>query len=755
MLRYIYLILLVLVLPFSAYSGEQIIHIDIEGNKIVSKATIIAKIKVRAGQAYNENIINKDVKNLNATGFFETVEVEKDDAPGGLKIIFKVKEKPVLKKIVIKGAKFIRSKQILESTDLKEGGFVDEYSLKQAAKKIKDLYVIKGFSQAKVDFELSKARDKNEAEVKFLINENRILKVRQVTVEGNQSMSSRRIIRLMKTRKAWLFNRGIFKEDVIADDIKRVTDFYKLEGFSDVRVNIDPEYKAKGVYLAVKIVEGRRYYIGQIKINGNKEVSLEDVLAVMQLKTGSIFSEQVVYQESSQIREVYIDRGYIFSRVEPFSFFNPETEKVEVTYEITENDIAYVEDITIKGNIKTKDKVIRRELKIYPGDRFDGKKIRRSKEKLENLGFFEEVRFGTEPGSKDNYVDLVTEVKEAKTGYLSFGGGYSSIDEFIGFVELRQRNFDYRNFSTFTGAGQDLSLMFSIGTLTDRYQLSFTNPWIFDTPVYFGFDAYRKGHKRDDEVGYGYEQTVTGGALRLGRRLTERWDGMVGYRLDNVDISDVTDDSTSELKSETGSTNLSSGEVRLNFDSRDNVFATLKGILFNNTFQLTGGPFAGDRDFTKYITRLSFYVPAINKSVVELRLRAGFADPFSDTTKVPIYERFFAGGSGSIRGYPERKVGPIDSGTDDPIGGESMFIGNIEYTYPLADFLKAATFFDSGEVWKTNSDFLGGDLKRSIGLGLRVKTPIGPVSIDYGWPLDEIPGEEKEGRFHFNVSRAF
>jgi outer membrane protein insertion porin family len=230
---------------------------------------------------------------------------------------------------------------------------------------------------------------------------------------------------------------------------------------------------------------------------------------------------------------------------------------------------------------------------------------------------------------------------------------------------------------------------------------------------------------------------------------------MVGYRLDNVDISDVTDDSTSELKSETGSTNLSSGEVRLNFDSRDNVFATLKGILFNNTFQLTGGPFAGDRDFTKYITRLSFYVPAINKSVVELRLRAGFADPFSDTTKVPIYERFFAGGSGSIRGYPERKVGPIDSGTDDPIGGESMFIGNIEYTYPLADFLKAATFFDSGEVWKTNSDFLGGDLKRSIGLGLRVKTPIGPVSIDYGWPLDEIPGEEKEGRFHFNVSRAF
>lgn len=740
-----------------AYPQDSIFRIDIEGNEIVSDATIISKIKIRAGQPYNENVINEDVKNLYATGFFETVEAEKKDASEGALLLFKVKEKPVLKKLTIEGMHFIRKKKIEDSIDVKEGGFVDEFKVKEAVRKIKDLYNTKGFSQTEVTYKIDPVADKNEVFVELSIDEKGILKVRGVKVSGNKTIKARRIIKLMKTRKAWLFNRGVFKEEVMEDDIRRITDFYKLEGFNDVAVDIDVQKRPKGVYLTVNIDEGQRYYAGKITLEGVKEVPEKAVLSAIDLKEGDVYSEQVVYNNSLGIREVYVDKGYIFSQVDPFSLLNPDTGKIDITYKIVENNVAYIEDISIKGNNKTKDKVIRRELKVYPGEKFDGKKIRKSKEKLENLGFFEEIRFGTEPGSEPDNVDLVVDVKEAKTGYFSFGGGYSSIDEFIGFVEIRQRNFDYKNFSNFTGAGQDLSVLLSMGTSTKRYQLSFTNPWIFDKPVSFGFDAYRKGHDQDEDVGYGYQEDIKGGVLRLARDFDDYWKGGVAYRFENVEISDVVDDASQALHEEEGSSDLSSGETHLTYDSRDNVFNPLKGIYVKNIFQVFGGPFCGDKDFIKYIGRASFYFPLAKKSVVELRLRGGFGQEFGDTDKIPIYERFFAGGASTVRGYRERKVGPIDKTSEDPIGGNKMLVGNIEYTYPLADFLKAATFFDIGKVWGGESDSIEeNDFMSSVGLGFRVNTPIGPVSVDYGWPLDKEPGEEgKEGRFHFNVSRSF
>ena len=741
----------------TAYPKDSVFRIDIEGNAIVSDATIVSKIKIRAGQPCNENIINEDVKNLYATGFFETVEAEKKDASEGVVILFKVREKPVLKKIIIEGMRFIRKGNIEEAIDIKEGSFVDEVKIKEAVRKIKDLYNAKGFSQAEVTYKISFVDDGNEVEVRLAVNEKGVLKVRGVKVLGNKIISASRIIKLMKTKKAWLFNRGVFKKEVLEDDIKRISDFYKLEGFSDALVDIDVEYLAKGVYLSVNVIEGQRYYVGKITVEGVEEIPSYVVFLAMELKQGSIYSEQAVYVDSSRIREVYVDRGYIFSQIEPLSLLNPTTGAIDIAYRVVENDIAYIEDISIKGNVKTKDKVIRRELRVYPGERFDGKKIRKSKERLDNLGFFEEIRFGTEPGSKANDVDLVVDVKEAKTGYFSFGGGYSSIDQFMGFVEIRQRNFDYRNFSTFTGAGQDLSVILSMGTLTKRYQLSFTNPWIFDKPVSFGFDGYRRGHSQDDNVGYAYEEDVKGGLLRLGREFDDYWKGGLAYRFENVTISDVVSGASQALYDEEGSADLSSGEAQLSYDSRDNVFNPLKGIYVSNIFQIFGGPFAGDKDFIKCFSRVSFYTPMPNESVVEIRLRGGIASEFGDTSKIPIYERFFAGGASTVRGYQERKVGPIDKSTEDPVGGNRMLIGNIEYTYPLADFLKAATFFDIGKVWGgETSDVDESGFMFSVGLGFRVNTPIGPVSVDYGWPLKTEPGEdEQEGRFHFNVSRSF
>jgi outer membrane protein insertion porin family len=753
-----FLFITLLAISLAGYAQETVSQIKIEGNNLISDAKIVSEIKTKAGQAFNKNTINQDVKNLYQTGFFQEVSTESKESPEGVVIVFKVEEKPVIEELSVEGQRYIRKKQILDQIELKEGSFVDEYRIKQAIKKIEDLYSQKGFTQAEINYQLIPTEAK-KANLKITIAEKGIIKVRVVEIKGNKNFSDNQIKKLMKTRKAWLFNKGVFKKEEFEDDLKRIKGFYQHKGYTDVEVGSEVDYRKKGVYITIKVDEGKRYYIGQIEIKGNQEIDKGEILEVLTISAGSIFSRQAVYQGSSQIRQLYVDRGYIFAQAEPVSVLNSETGKIDITYQISESHVAYLEDIQIKGNEKTKDQVIRRELKVYPGEKFDGKKMQESKQNLENLGFFEDIRFRTEPGSEENKVDLVVDVSEAKTGYFSFGGGYSSIDEFIGFVELRQRNFDYQNWETFTGAGQDLTLKASLGTLTSRYQLSFTNPWIFDKPLSFGFDIYKKGHDKDDDVGYAYSEDITGGALRLGKEFSDEISGRVLYRFDNVDIGD-TEDASTAIQKEDGSNNLSSIEVTLAYDTRDNVFSPRKGMYFSNTLQLTGSFLGGDKDFTKYHSRLSLYFPAVNESVVETRFKVGFADPFSGTDNVPIYERFFAGGASTIRGYHERKVGPIDS-NDDPLGGEALFVANIEYTYPLADFLKVATFYDIGNVWAKNSDFFQTEddreaLYSSVGLGLRVKTPIGPVSVDYGWPLDKEPGEDgKEGRFHFNVSRDF
>ncbi|UCG34984.1 MAG: outer membrane protein assembly factor BamA [Candidatus Omnitrophota bacterium] len=746
----------ILFLPV-VWAREIVSRIEIEGNNIVSDATIVSKLKVRAGQPFRENVINEDVKNLYATGFFDTVEVSKEKVANEIIVVFTVKEKPVLKKLSFEGYRSIHRRKLLDAVDIKEGSFVDEYKLKEVSRKIKDLYQQKGFSQAQIDYELKIDERRNEAEVKFVIDERRVIKVRGVIVQGNITFSDEKIIRLMKTKKAWLLNRGLFKEDVLRDDVKRIRDFYLRQGFSDVEVKTDTRRRPEGVYVTILIDEGQRYYAGEITIEGNKEVPLSEIEAVLKMRPGLVFSENAVYEDYSRIREIYVNKGYIFSRVEPFSYFNTKTKRVDLTYRVSENQIAYVERIDVKGNVKTRDNVIRRELRAYPGERFNGEKIHKSKERLENLGFFEEIRFGTEAGTTPEQIDLIVDVKEAKTGYLSFGGGYSSVDEFVGFVELRQRNFDYRNWSTFTGAGQDLNLQASFGTLTDRYQLSFTNPWIFDRPISFGFDGYKRTHAREGDVGYAFEEDIRGGAIRLGTAFNDNFSAGLGFRFEQVEISDVDQNATQALKDEAGTNDLIGPEVNLRFDTRDNVFVPSTGIYVINSVEFKGDPFGGDKDFVKESARVSKYFPLMHDSVLEFRVRVGYADPFSGTNEIPIYERFFAGGSSTIRGYHERKVGPIDPATEDPLGGEAMFVGNVEYTYPLVEnFLKMATFFDTGNVWEKNNDFMSGDLKSSVGIGLRVKTPIGPVSVDYGWPLDLEPGEEeKEGRFHFNISRGF
>ncbi|OGX16316.1 MAG: outer membrane protein assembly factor BamA [Omnitrophica WOR_2 bacterium RBG_13_41_10] len=736
--------------------------IEIKNNKFISSNTIISKMKSKVGSPYQENVASDDLKRLYLLGYFSDIKIDTQSHKGGIKIIVSVVERPVIEKISFSGIKRItmREEKLKELLKSKETQYLDYPNLSEDVETLRKMYEKMGYNMAKVQYEVSVNKETNKVKVEFKVAENKKSTIRKIVIEGNKTFTDRRILKLIKTKRAWLFNAGVLKDDVFGEDLERLKAFYRKEGFADVEVDyrIETQSPTRFIFITINIKEGKRYLVGNVTIQGNKNISSKEVLAKLEAATpGKIFSQEAMRQDVSGIQGLYFDKGYIFVQVEEAHSLNTYTGRTDITYNITENEIAYVNKIKIAGNVKTKDLVIRRELKIRPGDRFDGEKLRRSKERLQNLGFFEDIGYDTEDTELANKKDLVVDVKEAKTGAFSFGAGFSTVDQFIGFVEVEQKNFDWRNFPYFTGAGQHLRLRATIGSISNAFDLSFTEPWVFDYPITFGFDAYKREHKRDTDVGYGYDEKVLGGDLRLGKEISEYVRLDLTYRLDNIEISNISDTASNDLKKEYGKNTISSLEFALSYDSRDNVFNPRKGNVLAGSIACAGGPFAGDKDYVKFFGRASHYVPLGRNSVLEFRGRVGAAEPFSDSKELPIYERFFAGGADTVRGYEERMIGPVDPASNDPLGGNSMLIGNIEYTYPLFDFLKVAAFADAGNVWSKLDDMGKGTIKKSIGFGFRIKTPIGPIMLDYGIPLDKVSGEDKRGpgRFHFSVSHGF
>ena len=757
----------------AAPSAKNVTAIEVKGNKSISTNVIVSKMKTRIGSPYQENIISDDLKRLYLLGFFSDIKIDTEAYKDGLKVVLNVVERPIIDKISFTGINRITMKEdkLKQQLKSKETQYLDYPSLSEDVRTLKKMYEKIGYSQADVTYKVELKPETNKAVISFDVVEGQKVRIKDIIVQGNKSFSSGRILKLLKIKRAWFFNAGILKEDVLKEDMERVKSFYQREGFTDVAVEyeVNPDaQKAYLLYVTIKVTEGKKYLVGSVVIQGNKDIAEKAILSrLSECVPGKVFSADAMKKDVTSIQGLYFDRGYISAQVQESTIVNPDTGRVDITYSIIENQIVYVDKIKVRGNIKTRDVVIRREMRLHPGDRFDGEKLRRSKERLTNLGFFEEVSYDTEDTPEPDKKNLVVDVKESKTGAFSFGGGYSTVDQFVGFVEVEQKNFDWRNWPYFTGAGQNLKVRASIGSSSNGFELSFTDPWMFDYPVSFGFDLYRRTHDRDTDSGYGYDEKVTGGDIRLGKEISEYLRGDIMYRLDEVDLSNPSDTGDSDLDEEMGTNLISTISPSLTYDSRDNVFDTRKGNLFTAAFDFAGGPLGGDKNFTKFFARASHYFPMPRGAVLEVRGRIGLAEPYGDTEKIPIYERFFAGGAYTIRGYEERKVGPVSKNDHDPIGGASMVVGNVEYTYPLFSFLKVAAFYDVGNVWEKIGDMFSnknangiensGGLKSSVGLGLRIKTPIGPIMLDYGIPFDKEPGEsdKKSGQFHFSASHGF
>jgi outer membrane protein insertion porin family len=748
---------------WAAYEGERIVEVGVSGTRTVAKETILSKAQSKAGAPYQDAVVSEDIRRLFALGYFTDVRADVERLPDGLRLVFVVQEKPVIESVQVEGNRFLRRARVVELFAVSKGQLYDPRKIKEGIDLVKAEYARKGFSQCEVLSRVGVDEAANAATVYLVVDEGPRMRIRQILVQGNQAFPDKRIRKVLKTkRKRWFFS-GVYNEQVVEEDVERLKGFYRKHGYQDVQVD-EQTYRdpsGRGLYVHFTITEGLQHRIGRVAITGAVLFPEREIRQTITLKPGAVYSAEALQEDLRLIKQYYGDRGYIHADVTPDPQLDQEAKRVNLTYHITEHELVYVNRIDVEGNLRTKDVVVRRELRVYPGDAFNGAKIRKSLERLYNLGYFEEVDVATEPTASPEREDLVVRVKEAKTGSFSFGGGFSSVDRLVGLIELEQRNFDWRNVPSFTGAGQDLRLRAEVGTVRRNFDLSFTEPWIFGRPVSFGIDAFNRTRLRSRDLGLAFEEEQRGAGVRLGK---EFWDALTvttSYQLFRTEISDVVEEASADLKAEQGRNTVSVGGVSVSWDRRDQRFDPTKGYFLFISSDLAGGIFGADKDFVRLQGGASAYLPHLDRLVFESRLRAGLVDAYGDSSEVPIFERFFGGGSGTIRGFKERRVGPRDPTSNDPIGGEAMLTGTLEEVLTIIEdergkpIIRGSAFLDVGNVWRRVDEF-GESFKAGAGVGARVNTPIGPLRLDLGFPVSDVEeGEKREPRFHFNISRSF
>jgi len=737
-------------------STQEVPHviskIEVRGNQIINTGTIVNKLKSKEGGVLVQETINGDIKRLYSTGFFQDIKVEVLEEQKGFRLIVVVDEKPIVKQVIIEGAKIFKTEKLRKDINLVEGQILDPKVVKEGVVAIKKKYVDKGFKFVEVRSETKVSEETKEATVYILINEGQKYKIKDIRLEGVQSFKYRKVRRLVKTKKKGLFSSGAFKEDKFKEDLERIKTFYQDNGFLDVRLSPEFNYeeREKQIIIVIRIEEGNRYLTGEVKIKGNLLFPQSEIWQSLVMLPGTTYSQKNLIDDVEAMRKYYFERGYIDARILPETHLNKKTGKVDIVYRITEGDLYFVDKVKIRGNTKTKDIVIRRELRLRPSDRFDGKKLDKSKERLQNLGYFEEVLYDTEPGSSPNKRDVVFRVKEKQTGELSFGAGISSIEQFIGFAEIAQRNFDLSNWPRFTGGGQSLSLKGRLGSLSRDFDFSFLEPYIFNKPISLGLDLFDTTHFKNNTD---FEEKRLGFSITLSKAFTDYVRSGFGYTLEQVKLDHISDDASTQVTKFAGKTLLSRVKWFISRDSRDNVFVPNKGSVLSFSPELVGSVLGGDEDFYILQASASKYFSFRKDHVIETKIRLGTADAFGSSDTVPIFDRFYAGGLGTVRGYNARRVGPKDRG--DAVGGQTLAVLNLEYTFPIISNFKGAVFVDVGEVDSDSYHIGFSDFALSTGPGIKMNTPIGPLILYYGLPFANRDEKNKNGRVEFSFSRGF
>ena len=757
----------------------QEIDVKFVGQTTLSKQRVLDNLATKAGAPFNDRLVEEDIKSLYATGQVSNARIFAEPAPGGLKVTVLLQGRSTVGEVQIEGAEAVPSRKIRKEISLKPGDPMNDERLNDDRQKIIKLYEDKNYTNVKVEAKSSELPDKR-IRVVYAINEGPKLTVGKITFTGNDSVFPKDLLKVMKTKTAnWLSfitKAGRLVPSQMDEDKEAIRTLYQNKGFSDMRVTdvqTLPLPNGKGVDLVISISEGPQYRVSKLSIEGASIVTPDELMRRLKMKSGSLYTPDGMGADMKAIRNFYGSRGYVDMVAQPQ--ITPEGKsQINLTYRIDEGVQSYVNLINIQGNTKTKDKVIRRELAVQPGGVFDTTLVDVSKTRLMNLNYFSKVDTAPVdtlvPGRKD--LDVI--VDEKKTGSFNFGAGFSSIDSLVGFAELQQSNFDLFNWPNFTGAGQRFRIRVQYGLQRQDATISLTEPWFMGYKVSVGGELYYHAATFLSPV---YSQSNLGGALQARKALTPFTALRGEYRLEDISIYNLTGNYGPQIASAGASSPYTKSAILLglDYDNRDSLFLTHKGVSVALSGVVAGGGLGGNvQDYginleVKKYTPLPWDMILLTKAAVGMMNPWGSGTPGTYNNAAPIFDELYLGGANDMRGFAFREVGPKDL-YGNPIGGNTSVYGTGEITFPIIPRLRGAFFSDWGFVNAgsfafnptsiTTPDGYGGTttsggLNGDVGIGARIDLPIGPIRIDWGYPVMYDSWNKSSGQFNFNVGYTF
>jgi outer membrane protein insertion porin family len=729
----------------------KIDRIDIVGNKKVEKEAILEKLGAKVGMTLDNYLLKKDLEKIYSMKYFESVEASQDLSNGLNVLTFKVKEKSIITKISFEGNDGLSDDDLKGQVKSKVFSILDTTTIKSDVQALLKFYEEKGYFLASVDFKEKKLNEEN-TELIFNIKEYDKVKVKKINFLGNVAFKDEEIKSILQTQEDTLFSfmsgTGNFKEINFQNDIERLKYFYRMKGYLQINIGtpeITVSEDKKWVFITMKLTEGPQFTVNKITFQGEVLFPESELQEKMTLKENETYSEESLRKDIQMLTEMYQDEGYAFANVIRNLNVVPGENKVNVEFSFEKGKIAYFGKIRIKGNPKSRDKVIRREITIKEGQKFNGTDLRQSKENVQRLGFYEpdSIVFNTvSPKDKEDVLDVEVSVKEKNTGQISLGAGYSTATGGFFQASVTQSNF--------RGLGQNLSFSLNIAKTSNTFSIDFTEPYFLDTKWTLGGGIFVS----QNDTSSSYSEKRKGGNIRVGYPIMSFTNLYMTYKLEDTKLKSV-DDPTIDPKIENGI--ASSVQASIIHDRRDDRSDPRKGYFLSYTTEYTG--LGGDKKWIKNEAEVRGYYPVVGDLIFRTRLYGGQLTQI-DNRVIPRTEKFTLGGSRNLRGYSYEDIGPHSRlpRTSDGVyesfntGGKFMSFGNFEFQHPLSREagLKWVLFFDAGHA----GDFENIRVYTDYGFGFRWFSPIGVLRFEFGYPLTgEFKG--KGTQFNFDIGQLF
>ena len=751
------------------------IAIELNGPDTIGKSFILQNLQIETGIPYKSNAIDKSITNLMATGAIDDVKVFFDpdnSTQNEVALVFKIFTKSRIEKVIFEGNDKISTTKLEKSIEVSTGELLDEAEIKADQRALEKLYLEKGFWNSQVDSKIISKKGERGAQVVFSIIENEKRKIKKIIFTGNQNISEKKLSKQMETA-AWRFwrfwsKRSRYRPAELEEDLNKLRSTYRDEGFLDViidknSVKIMPQGKSS-LDIVINIDEGKRSYFGEIKLVGNSVITTDELQGEMSIKKGEPYSPTLLAEERNLFRKKYGELGYLDARVVSIRKPNLQTGQIDLRFDITENNKFSVNSIQVRGNDKTKTTAIIRELALAPGETFDLLRMETSEARLKNTRFFETVNLDDEPiASQDPELqssrrNLVVNVEEGRTGHVSFGVGFSTLEKAMMFAEFRQGNFDimrWRSPYRLQGDGQKFRLRLKLGARSNEARLALEEPWFMNRRVAAGFELFRE--KSDYYSSY-YDEMRAGFEIYFRKRLFELVEGRLFYRLEDVVIDDVSPNAPNFIKKE--DLLISKLGLSLTRDTRNSILFPSEGSIVTLRKEFAGGLFGGDADYGRFELQGAKFLETFDpmEQVLSFSGKLGTLGRFNgEDSDVPFYEKFFLGGPYNLRGWDYRDAGPQEE--DEPQGGNSYSYISAEYTFKIADPLRFAFFYDGGFLRTGDFKFAPGDEMQgwhdNWGLGARIMVMGMPLRLDLGFPITDPSKTGGSPQFHFSGGTRF